>query len=128
MRTEKYCKQMFTVAALWNWVVTILFIALAALRLEPLTWFLNVVPTSFLWFYLFFGLVGAFGFGYYWAGQDVRRNRDIIKMGILGKTWVVVLVSAAWWTGDLTALAAAAGAVDLLFTILFIDVLMRTEQ
>ena len=34
--------------------------------------------------------------GYYWVASDVRRNRNIINMGILGKTLVFVLIIPAW--------------------------------
>ena len=112
--------------ALWNWGVAILFTALATLELEQLSWFLNEVPDSFLWLYLFIALVAVFGVGYYWAGQDVQGNRGIIKMGVLGKTAVFVLLIPAWLSGEVTVLTAAAAVVDLVFTILFIDVLLKT--
>jgi hypothetical protein len=125
MRSDTYCRRLFTVGAIWNWAVVGLFVPLAALRLPPLSWFLNDIPESFLWFYLFMGLVAVFGAGYYWVAQDARRNRSIIKMGVLGKLIVVALVIPAWLGGEVTALAAAAAAVDFVFTILFIDVLMK---
>jgi hypothetical protein len=59
MRSKTYCKRLFTIAALWNWGVAILFTALAALELKQLSWFLNEVPDSFLWLYLFIALVAV---------------------------------------------------------------------
>ena len=60
-----------------------------------------------------------------WVASDVRRNRNIIKMGILGKTLVFVLIIPAWLRGEVTALSAAAAMVDLVFTVLFVDVLTK---
>lgn len=87
---------MFTIGALWNWGVAALITSLAAFQLDALSWFLVDIPQSFLWFYLFFGLVVVFGLGYYWIGQDVQGNRNIIKMGAIAKTIVFVLVIPAW--------------------------------
>ena len=125
MRSESYCKRLFVVGAVWNWSVALLLTTLAALELHALSWFLDDIPESFLWFYLFMGLVAVFGIGYYWVASDVRRNRNIIKMGILAKTLVFVLVIPAWLRGEVTALGASAAMVDLVFTILFADVLMK---
>ena len=125
MRSETYCRRLFVVGALWNWGVAVLVTSLAALELQALSWFLNDIPESFLWFYASMGVVAVFGVGYYWVAQDVRRNRNIIKMGILGKMLVFVLIIPAWLSGEVTALTAAAATVDLVFTILFIDVLMK---
>jgi len=125
VRSESYCKRLFVVGALRNWSVALLLTTLAVLELGALSWFLNDIPESFLWFYLCMGIVAVFGLGYYWVASDVRRNRNIIKMGILGKTLVFVLIIPAWLRGEVTALSAAAAMVDLLFTVLFVDVLMK---
>ena len=55
-------------------------------------------------------------------------NRNIIKMGIIGKALVFILLTGGWLKGVVTILAAGAGAVDLVFTILFIQVLMKTKE
>ena len=125
MRSDAYCRRLFTIGAIWNWGVAALLTSLAAFELPALAWFLNDVPESFLWFYLFMGIVAVFGLGYYWVGQDVQRNRNIIKMGVLGKLIVFALVIPAWLSGEVTLLGAASAAVDLVFTFLFIDVLMK---
>ncbi len=87
---------MLVVGAVWNWSVALLLTTLAALELGALSWFLNGIPESLLWFYLFMGIGAVFGIGYYWVASDVRRNRNIIKMGILGKTLVFVLIIHGW--------------------------------
>ena len=125
MRSDAYCKRLFTIGAVWNWGVAALLTSLAVFELPALGWFLNEVPESFLWFYLFMGVVAVFGLGYYWVAQDVERNRNIIKMGVLGKLIVFALVIPAWLSGEVTLLGAASATVDLVFTILFIDVLVK---
>ena len=126
MRSPTYCKRLFTVGALWNWGMAALLLGLAAFSLEGLSWFLNDIPENIMWFHICMGLVAIFGLAYYWVAQDVRRNRDIIKMGVLGKTLVVVLIVPAWYAGQVTTLGAAAATVDFVFTVLFVDVLLNT--
>ena len=125
MRSESYCRRLFVIGAFWNWAVAALLATLAALELQALSWFLNDIPESFLWLYLCMGIVVVFGIGYYWVASDVQKNRNIIKMGVLGKTLVFVLIIPAWLRGEVTVLTAAAAMVDLVFTFLFVDVLMK---
>lgn len=120
-------KVMFTAAAIWNWSAAALFMPLAVFNLPQLGLFLKVFPESYLWFHLFFGVVIVIGIGFYWTGQDVYTNRNIIKMGVMAKIWVFVLLGYAWITGTITILGAGAGTVDLIFTVLFINVLRQTR-
>lgn len=125
MDTQSYRRIMFTAAAWWNWVAALLFMGMAALMPQLTSLFLNEPLASFLWFYLFFGLVAVLGWGYYLVAQDPHRNRNIIKLGVLGKLFVVAVIVGAWWTGQLTLLTVAAVAVDLVFALLFIGVLKK---
>lgn len=127
MQANRSFRVMFTIAALWNWGAALLFMAMAIFNLPILNLFLKVIPENYLWYHLFFGVVFVFGIGYYWAGQDLATNRNIVKMGILAKLWVFVLIGYAWIAGAVTILAAGAGTVDLIFTILFINVLRQNE-
>jgi len=127
MQNNKSFKGMFTIAAIWNWSAALLFMTLAVLNMELLGLFLKTSPQNYLWFHLFFGVVFVFGIGYLWAGQDVIVNRNIIKMGIIAKLWVFALIGYAWITGVVTILAAGAGTVDLIFSILFFNVLRQTK-
>jgi hypothetical protein len=101
---------------------------MAALAPELTNLFLTEQPPSFLWFHLFFGLVAVLGWGYHLVAQDPHRNRNIIKLGAVGKLWVVALIVGAWWAGQLTLLTVAAVAVDFVFGLLFIDVLRKTRD
>ena len=48
-------------------------------------------------------------------------------MGIFGKSLVFILLIGGWLNGVVTILTAGAGAVDLVFAGLFIQVLMKTR-
>ncbi len=128
MPTPNNFKVMFTVAALWNWLAALLFMAMAVLDLQVLSLFLTIKPVSYLWFNLFFGVVFVFGLGYFWAARDLGMNRNIVKMGAIGKTWVFILILGEWWAGAVTVLAALAGTVDLVFAILFVQALRQSKD
>ena len=61
------------------------------------------------------------GLGYFGIGQDVIRNRTIVKMGTIGKTLVFVLFTSGRLNSVVTILTAGAGAVDLVTTTLFAE-------
>ena len=73
-------------------------------------------------------MIQFFGIGYYWISKDVWRNRNIIKMGIFGKTLVFMMFLIYLFRNEITILLFLAGCVDLIFTILFINVLVRTPR
>lgn len=78
-----------------------------------------------LWYYIFIAAVVIFGIGYYWISKDVARNRDIIKMGIMGKIAIFMIFSIYLLKGEVTFLFFLVGCGDLVFTILFFKVLSR---
>ena len=122
-----YEKNLFFIGALWNWSAAILFVGLSVVNRQLLTYFHNI-PQTMLWYYCFLGAVFVFGMGYYWISKDVRRNRDIIKMGIMGKIIVFLLFLIYLLKGEITFLLFLAGCVDLIFTVLFVKVLVRTPK
>lgn len=128
MQHAKSYTAFFNAAALWNFSAAGLFLFMAMFNHTLLGFFLNIIPESFVWFYSFLALVIGYGIGYYWVGQDVHKNRDIIKMGVFGKTMVVILFTKGWLAGAITILALGAGIVDLIFTLFFIAVLFKTKK
>jgi len=128
MQDAKAYKTFFTVAALWNFSAALLFIFMGMFNHTLLGYFLKIIPENFIWFYSFLALVTGYGMGYYWAGQDVHKNRDIIKMGVFGKSMVFILFLKACLAGAITIFALGAGIVDLIFTVLFINVLIKTKK
>ena len=122
-----YEKNLFFIGALWNWSAAILFVGLSVVNRQLLTYFHNI-PQTMLWYYCFLGAVFVFGMGYYWISKDVRRNRDIIKMGIMGKIIVFLLFLIYLLKGEITSLLFLAGCVDLIFTVLFVKILVRTPK
>ena len=121
---KRYHKTMFFIGALWNWGVSLLFISLSIADKQLLSPFLNRIPESMVCFYAFLAAVFIFGLGYYWISKSVRRNRDIIKMGILGKIAVFTIFLTYTIFGEVTLLGLMAAIVDLVFAGLFVEVLI----
>jgi hypothetical protein len=125
---ERYNKALFFVGALWNWGASLFFLVLAVVNKQLLSLFLNSISESMMWLYAFLGAVFVFGLGYYWTSKDVRRNRDIIKMGICGKVVVVVIFGVYAILGEITLLGLMTAMVDLVFAGLFLEVLIRLPK
>lgn len=125
---ERYEKTMFFVGALWNWGISLLFLTLALFNKQLLSIAFNKIPDSMLLFYILIAFVYIFGLGYYWISKDVKRNRDIIKMGILGKVVIFALFLAFVINGEIKMLGLATGTVDLIFSLLFTEVLLRLPK
>ena len=125
MERSVYQRRMFFIGALWNWGAAIVFAGIALFVRPMLPYFLVTIPESLFWFYMFLGVVFVYGLGYYWISKDTARNRDIIKMGIIGKAFVFCMLLYALIAGIVTLLAFLAGVVDLLFVILFAEVLLK---
>lgn len=121
-QSAAYQRNLFFIGALWNWGAALLFVGLFFINENLLELFLKV-PESMLWYFIVFGAVFIFGLGYYWISKDVERNRDIIKMGIIGKVMVFLLFLIYMIKGDITWLLFMAGCVDLVFAVLFKQVL-----
>jgi len=81
-----------------------------------------------LWYYIFLGAVFVFGLGYYYISKDVQRNRDLIKMGVLAKGIVFLLFLIYLIEGEVRVLLFLGGFVDLIFAVLFAEVLVRMRQ
>ena len=103
------------------------FVLITALKMPILKWFLIIIPQSYLWIYLFLSLVAVYGLGYFWAGDNVIKNRAVIKMGVIGKILVFTLLTFGWLKGVITFLLVGVGVVDFVFAVLFIQVLRRTR-
>lgn len=123
----KYEKRLFLIGALWNWSASLLLLFLYFVNQELLQYY-HKIPETMLWYYIFLGAVFIFGLGYYYISKDVQRNRDIIKMGILGKVVVFLLFLIYLIEGEVRLLLFLGGFVDLIFAVLFAEVLVRMRE
>ncbi|MDO9264294.1 MAG: hypothetical protein Q7U02_10040 [Desulfosalsimonadaceae bacterium] len=125
MSKEDYYRKLFLVGAIWNWVATTTLIFGYKIMFPLFDMPLPIYPVFFL---MFLGLCFVFGIGYYWVSQDLSKNNDIVKMGIIGKLLVFVGLLWASISGQIHYILLGAGLVDLVFAIFYIEFLMKYQK
>ena len=116
MDKKKYHKNLFRIAALWNWSVSIpvFFIYKSMFFLFGMH-----VPGSSVWLYGFLGAICIFGIGYYMISVNPKRNKDIVILGIIGKSSIFIYFCINYIAGNIHMLLLFLGCVDLAFAFLF---------
>ena len=120
MGQRSYYKRLFVVAAVWNWGAAILFFfwssqVFTMLKMDPLN-HPGIMQLAM-------GLVFAIGMGHYWVSKDITANRDLVKVGIIAKSFAALVLIFHYAVGNFHVLLALCGGVDLLFVILFFEFL-----
>lgn len=69
----------------------------------------------------------TFGLGYYWVSRDLSRNRDLVKLGVIGKPLVFAVFLGHAMAHEIPAIVVVPSIVDLLFGALFLEFLVRTR-
>jgi hypothetical protein len=69
----------------------------------------------------------VFGLGYYWVSRDLSRNRDLVKLGVIGKPLVFAVFFGHALAREIPVLLVIPSTVDLLFGGLFLEFLLRTR-
>ena len=69
----------------------------------------------------------VFGLGYYWVSRDLARNRDLVKLGVIGKPLVFIVFFGHALTHEIPMRLVFPSIVDLLFGALFLEFLLRTR-
>jgi hypothetical protein len=118
---------MFLAAAAWNLLSTgaVLFLSTDAefrLRMR----FPGSADTISL--QLLASCLLVFGLGYYWVSRDLLKNRDLVKLGVIGKPLVFLVFFGHALAREIQMLLVIPSIVDLLFGALFLEFLMRTRS
>jgi hypothetical protein len=124
---NRYYRRLFLVAAAWNLLSTwaVLFLLTDAkfrLRMQfrgtPDTISLQLLATCLF----------VFGLGYYWVSRDLSRNRDLVKLGVIGKPLVFLVFFGHALAKEIHMLLVFPSVVDLLFGALFLEFVLRTRS
>lgn len=124
MQKERYYKNFFIVAAIWNWVATVPFFFAYGPIFAFLGMRMPIYPGSLQ---LFLSLAFVLGIGYYWVSRNLM-NLEIVKMGVLAKMCVFVLLLYYAVIGNIHTVLIVPGVVDLIFAILFIQYLLQVKK
>lgn len=114
---------LFLVAAIWN--VVIAGTGLVAPEFAASLTLVKPYASTFAMLWMFYGLVLAFGIGYYLAWRNPVAHRSIILLGIIGKTIVFFQLLALYLMQEGTLLFTLAGTGDLIFAALFLSFLKK---
>jgi hypothetical protein len=121
-----YYRWLFITAAIWN-----LLSAVAALFVLTDSSFRRVLgfpgTADTISLQLLAACLFVFGLGYYWVSRDLSRNRDLVKLGVIGKPLVFLIFFGHALVKEIPVLLVAPSAVDLLFGVLFLEFLLRTR-
>jgi len=123
VKKEVYYKYLFLVGAFFNWIVALsFFIADNKIR----HWAgMNPSQDQFSWTMVLIFVI-IFGIGYYWVSADIHQNRNIAKLGIIGKISIFILSLIYSIRGLLPFTTLLFFLPDLIFAILFIEFIVFT--
>jgi hypothetical protein len=119
-------KILFSCAAVFNWLVALALFFNASLLLELFA--VTPLPTELAFVHQFAGLVFLFGFGYYWAGNDLKTNAPVIRLGVAGKLGVVTIGLFDIVAGNISWQFMLLASADLVFALLFIQALRTLRR
>ena len=81
---------------------------------------LNLKPlTNPEYLHMFIVLIFIIGIGYWWVGNDLSSNRDIVKLGICAQSLVFPVLVYHTVIGNLHPLYLIPGVIDQVYSILF---------
>ena len=123
---SRYYRSVFIAAAVWNALSAgaVLFL-LSSAKLRGEMGFPG--PPDTISLQLLASCLFVFGVGYYWVSRDHSRNRELVKLGVLGKPLVFVVFFGHAIAHDIPPLLVLPSIVDLLFGVLFLEFLMRSR-
>jgi len=123
---SRYYRWLFITAAIWNLLAAgaVVFL-LGDARFRQALGFPGPADTISL--ELLAACLLVFGLGYYWVGGNLANNRDLVKLGVIGKPLVFLVFLGHAVRKEIPVLVVAPSLVDLLFGVLFLEFLMRTR-
>jgi len=121
-----YFRSLFLLAAAWNALsaCAVLFLLTGARFREELGF---SGPPDAISLQLLASCLLVFGLGYYWVSRDLSRNRDLVKLGVIGKPLVFLVFFGHALAQQIPMRLVIPSVVDLLFGALFLEFLLRTR-
>jgi hypothetical protein len=122
----RYYRSVFFSAAVWNTLSAgaVLFLLTSA-KFRREMGFLG--PPDTLSLQLLASCLLVFGVGYYWVSRDLSRNRDLVRLGVIGKPLVFLVFCGHALAKQIPMQLIIPSIVDLLFGVLFLEFLVRTR-
>ena len=116
----RWVRPLFVVAALYDFVLGVLFLA----AYEPIYRHFGIaLPNHPGYIDFSAAVIAVFGIGFWFVSRSPERNRDIIKMGVLFKLAYSVTVLAYFFRGQIPMLWVPFAWIDLGFAVAFVAAL-----
>ena len=127
MNKNAYYKNMFLIAALWNWILAIIMYLLSIAAPSSAKDFGMDVPPSwfffhFMWFFAF--LIGIF---FFVTSRDLEKYHGLAPIFVLEKVGAFLLSLAYYVVGGINEAVMLITTVDLIFGILFLEYWLKFE-
>ena len=124
---KTYARVLFGTAAVFNLLVGLNLVLLRywirspSLHLDP------IAGTNLVLANLAGLLVISFGYAYARVAADPVKFRPYIHLGVIGKLLAVAGTVWPWWIGAVPPSFPAPAIIDLIYALLFLDFLRRTN-
>ncbi len=121
-----YYRRLFVVAAAWNTLSggAVLFLLTNVKFRQAMGLAGSADPIGLQ---LLASCLFVFGLGYYWVSRDLVRNRDLVKLGVIGKPLVFLVFVWHALAHEIPMILVVPSTVDLLFGVLFLEFLLRSS-
>jgi hypothetical protein len=123
MDRPKYTRILFLSGAVWNWAVAASLFILSVAMPSAFVDLGMQVPNTMVWFHCTVGFVGVFGVVYFIAYRDPSARHGIALSGVVEKFFIFMALMTYFFAGDVGPIGVALVVVDLVYGILFLEVL-----
>ena len=128
MDKNSYYKYMFIVAALYNWIMAVVFILLSILSPSSVEDFGVDIPPTWFFAHAFYLFVCLFGLLFYVTGRSLEKYHGLAPIFVLEKVGAFITGLLYFLMGETNAAAFVIGAIgDLIFGILFFEYWLKFE-
>ena len=127
MDKNSYYKNMFLVAALWNWILAVVFILLSILSPSSAEDFGIDIPPTWFFAHAFYFFVFLFGLLFYVTGRSLEKYHGLAPIFVLEKVCAFIIVLLYFLIGEVNVAVLVIGIGDLIFGILFLEYWLKFE-
>ena len=125
MDKNSYYKYLFLIAALWNWVIAIMFMLLPILSPSSAADFEMEIPPTWYFVEGFFWFVFLFGLLFYATAKNLEKYHDLAIIFVAEKVGIFIISLVFFLIGDIGIDAFLITVGDLIFGILFLEFLIK---
>jgi len=128
MNKASYYKWLFTIGAVFNWIMAVSFLVGSVAIPDIFGLFGTSSPPTLFFLHALLGLIFVYGIGYFIVGQDINKNRGIVWLGVLSKLSFFMFCVIYFLLGDLQFTIVVFGSFDFFFACLFLEYIINYEK